>query len=61
MTEDQALIPSIGVLPSGGCIVSNPDFHLSSTESKQTKRCTNEGNPGLSGHTQRSVETKENR
>jgi hypothetical protein len=34
MTEDQALIPSIGVLPSGGYIVSNSDFHLSSMESR---------------------------
>jgi len=47
MTEDHTLIPSIGVLPSGGHVASNSDFHLSSMESKQTKFCTNEGNPGL--------------
>jgi hypothetical protein len=47
MTEDQALIPSIGVLPPGGYIVSNSDFNLSSMESKQSKLCSNEGKPGL--------------
>jgi hypothetical protein len=46
VTEDQALIPSLGVLPSGGYIVSNPDFHLPSMESKKLSSLRTKETPG---------------